>query len=223
MLHIFSFFVFFISLFSIAQAKIHFLHIPKCAGSTTHEYFIKNFPRHKLYPYRMITKQNMPLITQQYTSGHFPLWFLLQNDRDYEKAFIFTVLREPVERAFSNYRFWRKTDFPNLTYDEVPKNLMCQMLASKPDLQGEELLMSAIEGLHRMNAIIFVDNFENGLRKLFKLLNFRLPKKIKHFNITEPATYDESIIDFMKKENYLDILLYEYACKTFREPLEKPE
>ena len=69
-----------------------------------------------------------------------------------------------------------------------------------------------------MDLIIFQDDFEDGIRKLFKVLDMKIPGDlIPVLNKTNIDRFcAEEVIQEIKKRNYLDIKLYEYANKFLR-------
>lgn len=80
-----------------------FIHIPKCAGSS-----IKD----ALFPGR--------------THGHMPLWFYEQNFAEfYGRAFKFSFVRNPLDRAYSAYRYLRSDLL------EVERDVAAHKLAKK--------------------------------------------------------------------------------------------
>lgn len=82
-----------------------FIHIPKCAGSS-----IKD----ALFPGR--------------THGHMPLWFYEQNFQEfYARAFKFAFVRDPLDRAYSAYRYLRSDLL------EVERDVAAHRLAKKYD------------------------------------------------------------------------------------------
>jgi len=108
----------------------------------------------------------------------------------------------------------------------VSANLMCRMLSSDYTLEGEELLEEAINNLDRMDAIIFFNDLENGIRRVFSELGLFVPRSIPHknttsdrktqrqYNIIQPIT--DELIEQIREKNSLDVRLYEYALMHFR-------
>jgi sulfotransferase famil protein len=236
-----SFFLFFLLISNICDACLIFLHIPKTGGTTIHELLKENFNKSQFYPFPTIatkivgvfhndgpTKNQMkeifrlfPNIDQEVAWGHFPMWFFREKDPNYETSYFFTALRDPVERILSHDRHRVKVEkAQGLKGDPDPlkitSNFMCKMLCSDPTLKGEKLLNDAIRNLSRMNFIIFMDDFENGVRTLFKELNLHVPEIIPHQNVTGSHDVSPEIIEKIKAHNSLDVQLYEYAIKNFR-------
>lgn len=226
----FSILFIFMASFSLpCTARIVFLHIPKTAGTTLNGLLVSNFNSQDIYPHRKIYQHRvttyspkdvsnvlraLPIIDHQLVSGHFPIWFLKEKDPNFNKSYIFTVLREPVDRVLSH---WNAAGAEGSPLDKCP-NLMCKMLCSDATLTGEELLNDSINNLHRMDFIIFQDDFDNGVRNLFSRLNLTLPKnKIPHRNRSARKEISEKVLNELREINALDVRLYEYANENFRE------
>ena len=212
-------------------ARIHFLHIPKTGGTTMHTLLEKRFAPEDFYPLhgvldmptRMLFNNGQdvidacnacPPIREKISWGHFPFWFLRDKDPEFDSSFCFTILRDPVERVISNYFFrlanGRDIDSPL----GIVQNYMCKMCASNNTLEGEELLQDSMRNLRRMNQIIFLDDYENGVDRLFKKLGLKHRKQIPFLNKTARSPIDAEMIQKIREKNDLDIRLYEYA-KTF--------
>jgi Sulfotransferase family len=101
--------------------KIIFLHLPKTAGQSVHQFLIDFFGEDKICPARnneqLLCYSKKELNKYQVFSGHFD-WCLL--DTLSEPKFTFTVLREPRERIFSFYFYLRK-EAEELDNEELKK------------------------------------------------------------------------------------------------------
>jgi len=231
--------------FNSAEAHIVFVHTPKCGGTTLYHLLKANFRESEIYPLGKLrgkysgqskTKEDMeeaiqthPNVDHELIWGHFPIWFLKRKDTQYDKAYIFTVLRDPVERVLSHDRYryrvdrdeGRKAKFNPLT---INPNFTCKMLCSDITLDDDEMLRDCIQNLERMDFIIFMDDYENGVRRLFKDLGLRLPKRIPRREVSNTPELSslqkisDETIEQVKELNSLDVRLYEYANKYFRKP-----
>ena len=218
-------------------AALNFLHIPKTAGTTLMSLLDKNFKDSDFYPFKdlghgknsieqreFLSQQEMtdilgqyPLITQKFCRGHFPFWFLQQNDPDFDSSFTFTVLREPVSRVISQYYFKVGLEEEIDSPLEVCPNLMCRMLCSDCTLRGEELLEDCKKNLEQIDFIIFLDDFDGCISRLFRKLGLKNTGSIPAKNRSEKTrriTPEEK--QGIRDLNSLDIRLYEYAITYLR-------
>jgi len=237
-----KFLLLFLLSFSLLEARVVFVHMPKCGGTTLHYLLKKNYPNSDIYPLPKLqngladwstTQADMDLafqihpdIDHELVSGHFPIWFLKKKNPYYDSSYVFTILRDPIERVLSHDRFQMRVDIqnnksPSSKLDSIPKNFLCKMLCSDCTLQGEELLQDCIANLEKMDYVIFLDDFENGVRGMFQDLGLRPPKRIGPRNTSNSqelhdlqAITPEKLAK-IKEDNALDIQLYEYATKYF--------
>lgn len=229
--------------------KITFLHIPKTGGTTIISLLDKNFDHSDIYhyysightrdktisdPFKRLEKrlytgnkkvkekilQDFPPINTSLVRGHFPIWFLKAKDKDFDKAFIFTVLRDPIDRVLSHHRYWRDKYPANCVQASpllMPPNVMCRMLCSDPTLTGKALLADAIKNLTRMDAILFFDRLDDDIEHLFSTLNLALPDEVEKRNTTSKTeSWDEETLMKLREVNSLDIKLYKYAKKHYQ-------
>jgi hypothetical protein len=218
---------------SVFWGTLHFLHIKKTGGCSIHTLLENHYQKEDFYPLRYIenrntiwssfsqsdaeiTFNNYQDIHSKVISGHFPYWFLKKKDPNFDSSFIFTCLREPIDRVLSHYFYYLKLGRGLKSPLEIAPNVMCKMLASDITLQGESLLQDAINTLHHMNFIIFMDDFENGIARLFQKLGFEQPDSIPHENISKRDTVDKETLLMLEEMNDLDIRLYEYAKFALR-------
>ena len=219
----------------ICFASLNFLHIPKTGGTSMMSVLHGCFPSKDFYPITDLTwdekavirgnfalpneisdiLNRYPLIEQKIAVGHFPFWFLQSKDPQFDSSFTFTILREPVSRVISHYDFWvdigRKISSPT----EIDPNLMCKMLRSDCTLCGEDLLEDCKKNLESLDFILFLDDFEGGVRRLLKKLNIKYRGSVPRENKSSRRRQitDEELAQLIEL-NDLDIRLYEYA-KTY--------
>ncbi len=233
------------------SAKIYFLHIPKCMGTTTHCILEKNFHEKEIFPMRKLPEYEFDSLNNQYLrtnayghfpkwfhksdlalslhamseydssvdnfeliSGHFPLWFLENIDKQFEEAYLFTIVRDPIERALSEYRYFVKNNPSTLfTPLDVPANTMCKLFSSDPFLTGSELLQNCIENVAKFDSILFqeAESFKEDLLSMIASLALVYrEKKLPTLNMTLREGISEDIIEKLKEKHSLDISLYQY-------------
>ena len=178
----------------LAFGRICFLHIPKTGGLTVRALLESRYVENEIYAHKDAGQlarntydadvmssvlKNFPPIREPLAVGHFPFWFFQNKDPHFQTSFLFTVLREPVDRVISSY-FYRLANEELKPLLEVPANRICKMLCSDASLFGEDLLQDCIRNLQRMDFIIFMDDFE------------RLSKKIRVYKEDEnqPMTHE---------------------------------
>ena len=99
--------------------KVIFLHIPKTAGQSVHAALVDGFGNDSVCPARTNEQLMCMSITElnryQVFSGHFD-WSLLDCIRG--PRYVFTVLREPIDRALSFY-FYLRSQAEGLSKEEL--------------------------------------------------------------------------------------------------------
>lgn len=217
----FNFICFLLLFTSVCQARVKFIHIPKTGGTTIkvllYEYFHRRYSHEHLdgvpHATAEIIAKELPDFDCELVDGHFPYWFMEEKEKEKENSFVFTVLRDPVERVLSHYRFYRQV-YPdkNLSVYDIEPNWMCKMLCSDPHLEDSELLENAIENLEKLDFVIFMDNFEEDTINLLKMIGIDTENiEIPHINLTKKEEYDQETIEKIKNLHSLDIALYQYA------------
>jgi len=227
----FLFFMLFVLFANFCDARINFVHVPKCGGTTIYELLKENFPESEIYPHRKVKKQRVmsykfqdmqdvfrefPNIHHKVVAGHFPMWFFLEKDKKFDQSFFFTTLRDPIERVLSHYRDLLRNAKKEVSPLIISPNMMCKMFCSDTTLEGEELLQNSIQNLDRMDYVIFMDTFDRDVAHLFYKLNLKLGKRVPKFNATEKTYVSPEIISKLKELNELDIRFYEYAKQRFQ-------
>ena len=98
--------------------KVVFLHIPKTAGQSVHTALINAFGKESVCPARVNDQLRRMSITElnryQVFSGHFD-WSLLDCIKG--PKYVFTILREPIDRIFSFY-FYLRDEAEKLTIEQ---------------------------------------------------------------------------------------------------------
>ena len=214
----------------LAFERICFLHIPKTGGLTVRALLESRYVQNEIYAHTDAGQlarntydanvmssvlKNFPPIREPLAIGHFPFWFFQNKDPHFQTSFLFTVLREPVDRAISSY-FYRLANEELKSPLEVTPNRLCKMLCSDASLCGEDLLQDCIKNLQRMDFIIFMDDFEEGVKRLFRKIGFEDLKAVPHCNRSQRNKISKEDIQEIEKANQLDVRLYEYASQNLR-------
>lgn len=212
-------------------ARLYFIHIPKTAGTTLRHLLEMQIGVDEIYPHRN-PQTAKELVHHDVVSGHLFYWLCKELDPDFEKAFKVTILREPIARYLSflrarirrDHRYpdlesvMRKRCSPNNPFKlGLLNNAMCRFFADQQSLEGEELLHSAKEGLHKMDCVLFFDTFAKDVVDLFKRLGIVLnEEEISKMNATQHEPVSEELLEAIRQENIWDIQLYEYAKMHLR-------
>jgi hypothetical protein len=215
------------------EARLYFFHVPKTGGTTMRLLLEKQLSTQEIYPYKNDLSGAIPVNDAALVSGHFKYSFCKKIDPDFDEAFKVTILRDPVERYLSYLRWRKRTDlsFPDLesvlrarhsknqTHIEgLVDNALCRYLAEDPQLEGEDLLESAKQTLHRMDCVIFLENFTEDVIALFKRLEIDLdPGEIPKINTTQKEPVSAAVLEEVIRLNEWDSQLYQYA-KTYIYP-----
>lgn len=230
------YFLLFFSFFSLSSlnARVTFIHVPKCGGTTIHTLLEKFFSVKETYPHRKLIGYLADLkkrdfedsynINHEFISGHFPIWFLKEKDPQFSKSFKFTILRFPIDIVISEYKYRVDRGICQKRILDLPANTICKMLCSDPTLEGEELLEDCKKNLSFLDLIIFCENIDDGVQKLFSALGLSLKEeKIGKFNESLcKVTFPPSVLKEIRRRNALDIALYEYAVKNFKnKPIDR--
>lgn len=213
------------------EARIYFIHIPKTAGTTLRYLLAMQVEAHEIYPYHN-QRDAKELIHHALVLGHLPYWLCAKLDPDFEKAFKITVLRDPIERYLSFLRAKKSKNPRHRNLESVMKerfsphnpyklglidNALCRFLATRPNLQGEELLSSAKEGLEKMDRILFFDHFTQDVIELFAYLNIPLKESdIPKMNVSNQELVTPQLLEKIRQENLWDIKLYQYAQEKIK-------
>lgn len=172
--------------------------------------------------YTLSELDEAPIVEHDFCSGHFPIWFLENKDPSFKDSYLFTVIRDPVQRVLSHCRFIQKQDINRIDIDPLhhQSNWICKMLTSDPDLEGDELLENCKKNLEKFDFILFQDDpitFENDVKSLFSYLQIPyFESQIPKINTTKGQTYPESLIAEVSELNALDCALYAYAKKFYK-------
>lgn len=140
---------------SSTESPIHFfLHIPKCGGTTFSDYLSRHFPRPAIYTAEksidifrrhedmkaagQIPQKNYSnTLDQSYTESMQPFdlvvenhfsWTTMQRLGHYRELVIYTILRDPRERAISHYKHLGRIPFDHSS-SEDPVSLSLYQLA----------------------------------------------------------------------------------------------
>jgi len=199
---------------------IAFSHIPKAAGSTITHILRSKFginhcraiSQNEFYTKRDFEFDNKIYSNIKSISGHQLRPFV--DFGEYENnIFWFIMLREPIERFISQYRWWKFQNKSKIDFEEWCKvkgekfaNFQVRWIA------GDENIERAIDLLNnKIHCVGSQEYFNESLKHLRVISNNKLiPTEIKR--IVNPAKKSVSSInlELCKKYNTLDLALYKF-------------
>lgn len=179
--------------------KIIFLHIPKTAGQSVHQFLIDSFGEDKVCPARvndqLLCYSKKELDKYQVFSGHFD-WCLLDTLSD--PKFTFTILRAPHERIFSFYFYLRK-EAEELGNEELDK-INDEGLKASLNLSPYDYFVNPKTSIRD-----FIDDYYDNIYTYYfagrsynscsKFKNIILAKALKHEDIFKIALDNISTLD----------------------------
>lgn len=228
---------------------ILFIHIPKTAGISTVDYarfglgkqtvFLDlnpgkcgyHFPT-KAHDLKLDTLLNHYLLSKSanfFVWSHIPYIFA---KRFKGKAFVMTLLRDPIERQLSHKRFFnlqKKSKLDELTYSESQAlessqtyNLQTLYLTSldpyDPSIPIEDHLESAKFNLeHNIDFFGLTEYLNESLQELKETTKSFNEYKVRQLNITSDKPFLNPSCDLkvLREENWADVELYEFAKTLF--------
>jgi len=183
-----------------------------------------NIKKEKLFP-------TVPITTNNFTASNFynltknsyskfPLSYGHTPFNDYinsDNRFTFTILREPISRAISNYTFWIEKGFVNkkTTIEELyskkilEPNLMTKFFSNYLDPSVE----IAIDNLKKVDVVTNTKNISKLMSYLIS--HFNLPNMIlTKINTSKGNTLDKnSFIEIFTEYNKDDVILFKESSK----------
>ena len=220
-----------------------FVHIPKTGGSWVTKGLHSAVPEQRRYEVPSADVGRVPLrwLLQQYAfvSGHFTMAEVSQVLHD---TFVFTFLREPVDRVISLYHFYRQQpggealdprvaqvqaqDFEcfveGLTSRVSPwSNWQTYVLAgcAHCELPAGNLLPSALANLQQLDFVGVQDHLASGLAALGQLRHWTVTPPSRRVNVTRSRPKREalpsSVIRKLQDLNDCDAELYKAALQRW--------
>jgi hypothetical protein len=147
---------------------------------------------------------------------------------------LFTLIREPVERVISDYRYcltpsyprheWFARQFPTIldfAHHHMGRNIMVQYLAPNPDAAEETIIPSILDGFEFIGC---VELYELSVAMIFRMLGV-LHRPTLHLNATSETDInageiDDATRDEIRRINALDDALYN-AVRGMLEPQQE--
>lgn len=185
--------------------KFVFLGNKKCASSSI---------RDLLKTYSDIwTNQgiNSKPVGKHYTALQVKEWMSLVG-HSWDEYFVFTTIRNPVDRILSSYSYERKRPkkFPYSINEDIVTYIQKKRYKHFTDIKkfafGED-------GRKLVNSIIRVEDFPESLYKIFKRIGIPLPKNVPKTNSSNSQQWKRfitpDIIEVIKKRHPDDFAYYQ--------------
>jgi hypothetical protein len=218
-----------------------FNHIPKTGGYSLLAICLHNLPPENISPHLEEPAFSFipaaRLERYRLIRGHFTIRFQAGFCRD---RYSMTLLRDPIQRIFSSYTFWRAQHYTPWTalakemsfagfvrfFADSPiiynfYTLHFAHLDNIPACPADEaaLLEAAKRNLAAFHFVGICEEFERSARLLSRELGWRLPDAIPHVNRTSSAeqfaSIDPETLALLYGRNRLDLELYDYAVHLF--------
>ena len=208
-------------------SSIYHLHIPRTGGTYIKKQMLERYQDRNIFATHYNKLDIDSLNTCAYVAGHFGITPI----EHLNNPLVFTVLRNPVDRFLSYYKYTRSFFYDDMLdtwlYDDelskIHSNTQLKFITNKIDLDlynknlvnketvnnnwfiGQEEDLDRGKSFIDQNLILFTENLD----KYFNTdSNIRINKSGKKPKITEKQ-YDRIV-----ELNRLDIELYEYSIRT---------
>ena len=234
---------------SLTKNQVCFFHIPKTAGSTVLELLRTQFGTPNVFHAREPQQLTRPiahlLLKHPVIAGHFFARYL-SNDI-LSKVFIFTFLRNPLERVLSQYSYYRRLPAdialgdPGVALAQrlgikeiLAKHTWKEVFSPWSNLQTaifsgcntsrpatNEALERAKHNLEQLDFVGLYEDLHRGLDELFLRLKgsqvLEIPTLNKTTDRLQLEALDGDTRDLLAEYNQLDQALFVHAQKLWRE------
>lgn len=221
--------------------QVIFMHIPKAAGQTMRSIIARQYPHHQLYAVEGPVHQTRLRSPDQAAltrvlMGHVPYGF--HQHLEGPSSYI-TVLREPVSRVLSLYRYIVTTPKHPL-HDQVLDRSLIEFVSGQVDVEEIEngqtrqiagvsegrpdasSLARAKQNLADFAAIGLVERFDESVMLFKKRLGWKMPFYVPK-NVTRGVHADLTMEarEIIRDRNSLDLELYQFARQIFQEHVSR--
>eukprot|EP01112_Ceratiomyxa_fruticulosa_P008542 TRINITY_DN2216_c0_g2_i1.p1 TRINITY_DN2216_c0_g2~~TRINITY_DN2216_c0_g2_i1.p1 ORF type:complete len:355 (-),score=42.60 TRINITY_DN2216_c0_g2_i1:89-1153(-) len=216
-----------------------FLHIPKTAGTTLSSVFQKNDPKHFQHFWLHPRMNEIPkVLNKNIVFGHFRYGLHTYFNRT---CTYITMLRDPVDRVVSHYYYHRGTNphGNDPVYQLARNSTLRQWVEKSPSANNEmtrclsgireteilptnQTLQVALQHLKDFGFVGLIEKFHESLVLMkytlgFTHLKYTTTKQSKRVKLKDLSDED---VEYIKKVNWMDIMIYEEGLKIFNEQLK---
>jgi hypothetical protein len=234
---------------NLQKEQTCFFHVPKAAGVTVLELLRTHFGQanvfHAADP-RLLTRPITQLFREySIVAGHFFARYL--SDAVLAKTFVFTFLRDPLERILSQYSYYRSLPANDGRADpnvNLAQNLELKEIFKRHTPKGKfsswsnlqtaifsgcclsgpvsnDILEQAKHNLEQLDFVGIQEELDSGVRELFARMGLCRMPEIPIVNTTINRLHVESLdletINLIAEHNHLDHALFLHARKLWRE------
>ena len=213
-----------------------FLHMPKCAGTTIKDWLSANMSNAVRFDYESYFKiprceRNTSILKKllepesgdrdKIIYGHFfPVkYFGTQKPENYK---LVTILRDPVDRVLSHYKYWNSESFPDhYLWRKMKENSWSfEEFAFCEEMQNfySQYLIQVPVG--SFDYIGLFEDFEKSVSRCFEVLGVDRANGIgsHRANMSNGITLDAidgNVLKKLKQHHAEDYLIYEYAREQY--------
>jgi len=220
----------------LAHERVIFHHIPKTGGMTIQKIINSYYPKEKICPDARYFQIDKRTDIEKFTlfRGHF-----FYSQLKFLPGKRITFLRDPIQlvlsasrykeqvfahkpRLFSKFHF-----FPPGDPLETLTNHQCHFLSSfdprNKKIPDRQHLESAKQNLNNFFFVGITEDMDAGAPILCKMLGYPAPETVPHINQTHSPKkeYSQKLLRKIRKRNWADIELYNYAKKLYIEKFKK--
>lgn len=210
-----------------------FVHMPKCAGTSilnlleqnTTNRLIKDYDSYFKIPINLRDqkinenfKSDLILPNEKIVYGHFfPIKYLANST---VKATLVTILRDPIQRLQSHYKYWNTGDFSDhyLWRKMKQEEWSFEDFALSSEMQNFYAQYFTRISLNDFSFIGVYENLDYSVKRCFEELEISFDKKIPYLNTSEKKiniNLNDNLINKIKKSHSDDYEIYNYALNYF--------
>ena len=224
-----------------------FLHVPKTGGQTIESPLLRSFPKSERIHLDTLDRplddamNGIPLerrLTARLVWGHVPHGVHLYIPQPCE---YFTILREPIARVVSGYKYIIRTREHGL-HDRLLAEAMSleeyldagidkgqtensqtrQLSGRQFDALDRSALEMAKRNLEACLVVGLTERFEETFVLLRRTVGLRMPFYVTR-NVSPPYHVSERATELARERNEFDLELYDFACELFAAQLERQD